>query len=844
MARIHSVTGRTVTPVTDGWEMTVLSPSRPLQPDDHPPLPPGERGRSPSYGTIPAPVPGTAAQALREAGLWSLESPAPLHDRDVVYRTRIAGHGPHTLRFHGLATLAEVWLDDERILASDSMVLAHEIPVTLTGEAVLTIRFHALHPHLATRKGRARWRPRLIEPASLRFVRTTPLGHMPGWCPPVHAVGPYRPVELVAETGPVRVRSADLRTAHDGRDGRLALTLTVEAPDGVRPAATVAVAGLTVPLAWTGTGPGAATLRADLTIPGVEPWWPHTHGHPALHAVTARIGDTRVDLGRTGFRSLAVDRGADGRGFALLVNGERIFCRGACWTPPDLAALPGGRDAYEPGLTLLRDAGANMVRVGGTMLYEADAFFELCDELGILVWQDAMLANFDYPTDPAFLASVRVEIAQLLDRSQASPALAVLCGGSEMEQQAAMLGLPRAAWSQPALTEILQAELAARRPDVAFVPNSPTAGPLPFAADSGVSHYYGVGAYQRPLEDARRANVRFASECLAFSHVPDGALGVPAVHHPRWKERVPRDSGASWDFEDVRDHYLERLHAVDPRRLRYEDPDRYLRLSRAVTGEVIEAVFGEWRRGASTCAGGLVWLWRDPWPGAGWGVVAADGTPKAAWHAMRRAFRPVQILLSDEGVNGLAVHLINETAMAIPASVTLTALRDGALPVFRAERALTLPPRSAREISAAELADRFFDLNHAYRFGPAAHDVVVATLTRSGETIGAVEPIAQSFHFPRGRALPRAELGLTARLARRDEGWGLTLATSRFACSVHVEDDAYRAEEAWFHLPPGAERTVRLLPRSATAPATMTKAPDGEVHALNALAPVRYRGTA
>ncbi len=826
MARIVSVSGQRVAALTADWHLVPTAPGAVPDPS----------GLADIRTWMAAPVPGTAAQALHQAGRWSLDAPDPLHNQDFWYRARFAAEGRRRLRLHGLATLAEVWLNGERLLSSDNMFHAHDVEARFRGDNELCIAFRGLHPVLASRKGRARWRPRMIEPGALRFVRTTLLGHMAGWCPPVHAVGPWRPVELVEESGPLRVRRADVRTRLDGTTGVLSVTLKAAWTGTTHPDAAIEVNDTRTPLAWQ----DAETLCGELHLPDVPLWWPHTHGMPALHDVRVRVGDVTVDLGRVGFRTIEIDRGPDEAGFALKINGERVFCRGACWSSADIVSLPGSRAAYAPWLERMRDAGMNMVRVGGTMVYESDDFFALCDELGLLVWQDFMFANLDYPAnDPAFAESVSREASQLLDRTQASPSLAVLCGGSEVAQQAAMLGLPRAAWSGPLFDEVLPAAVRTLRPDVPYVSNSPCGGPLPFAANSNVAHYYGVGAYLRPLDDARRAEVRFASECLAFANVPEAAAvarvldaGEAAPHHPKWKARVPRDAGAPWDFDDVRDHYLRLLYDVDPLGLRYADPDRYLRLSRAVTGEVMAEVFAEWRRGRSTCGGALVWMYQDLWPGAGWGVVDALGAPKSAWHALKRTLQPVQVTLTDEGVNGLAIHLINETPRPVAATLSLTCLRHGEVPVLRAERALALPPRSVQEIAAASLSDSFFDFTWAYRFGPPPHDVTVAALVDEAGV-----RLSEAFHFPQGRGHQRTELGLSAELQETKGQWTLRLQTKRCAQSVHVEDEGFRAEDEWFHLAPGVERVVRLIAREGASGAV----PDGEVHALNGLSAVRFR---
>ena len=760
------------------------------------------------------------------------------------------------MRLHGLATIAEVWLDGVRRLDSDSMFIAHDLDIELNGSATLALCFRSLTPALAAKRSRARWRPRLVSPPTLRNVRTTLLGHMPGWCPSIHAVGPWRPVELLGDA-PHAVDTLDLASRVENDDGIVSLTLRFANPhDTAACHATLECGAAVSSLQWS----DAFTLTGSVRVPHAQRWWPHTHGEPTLYPLTLQLDDGRVTshaLGSIGFRSLAVERGADGLGFALRVNGVPVFCRGACWTSADLVTLAGTDAQLRHAFELARAAGMNMLRVGGTMLYESDRFYTLADEYGMLVWQDFALANFDYPNDAAFSASIEREATQFLTRTRRFAALAVLCGGSEVDQQAAMFGLPPAMRAQPLFTERLPALAARERPDVPYVSNSPNGGAWPFSTNEGITHYYGVGAYQRPLDDVRRAQVRFAAECLAFANVPDDAtlhdaLGTVHTHDPRWKAAVPRDPGAGWDFDDVRDHYLQTLYSVEPARLRYEDPERYLDLSRAVVAELMSDVFAEWRRTGSTCGGALVWQLQDLRAGAGWGLIDATGRPKSALHGLAHTLQPVQLVMTDEGLNGLDIHLINERAQTFSAQLELVCLRDGSVKVVSASCPVELPPHSVQRLSAAACVGRFFDFTHAYRFGPPAHDVTIATLrdAASGEIV------SQTFYLPQRRVSERHDLGLTVAAERAGDGWQLVIEAKRFARFVHIIDPHYRAARDWFHLEPNRPFIVPLIPLSsfasqerivahASSPAFKADAtcatPAGEVRAINAISATFYR---
>ena len=191
-----------------------------------------------------------------------------------------------------------------------------------------------------------------------------------------------------------------------------------------------------------------------------------------------------------------------------------------------------------------------------------------------------------------------------------------------------------------------------------------------------------------------------------------------------------------------------------------------------------------------------------------------------------------QVLLTDEGLNGLMVHVLNESGSELRARLLLDCLRDGEVPVASADRSVVVPPRGAVRLSSAALLGRFFDATYAYRFGPPAHQVTMAHLLDEDGTL-----LAEACHVPgEARLLPPGDPGLQVECAPDGEGWVLDVRVRRFAQHVHVRHPGMSADEGWFPLSPLHPRRIRLrsLPGAAPAPA-------GEVRATNALRPQHYR---
>jgi beta-mannosidase len=362
------------------------------------------------------------------------------------------------------------------------------------------------------------------------------------------------------------------------------------------------------------------------------------------------------------------------------------------------------------------------------------------------------------------------------------------------------------------------------------VTSTPTGGSLPFQTTEGVVHYYG-NAYLRPIEDARRAGVRFTSECLAFSHLPEpdaidelAAIGVVPGSSPRWKERIPRDAGASWDFEDVRDHAVATMFGVDPLAIRYADPERWMALGRVATGEYLASVISEWRRAGSGCGGALIYTLRDLVLGAGWGVHDAAGRPKAAHWYLRRVFATRTILATDEGLNGLDLHIINDHADCFAGTVGVTLYRAGDVVVEQAQQRVDVAARSVRRVHADAMFDGFRDLTYAYKFGPPGHDAVYVELRDHTGSL-----VADTFYFPVGLSpVVEPDVGLVAGIDRGETGeFELWLESARLAVGVRIDVPGYRPVDNYVHLAPRRRRTIPLVALDPSRP------PSGHVTALN-----------
>ena len=534
-------------------------------------------------------------------------------------------------------------------------------------------------------------------------------------------------------------------------------------------------------------------------------WWPNGMGARRFYTYTIAAGGEKITR-KIGLRKLEVlnekTKSADGKdelSLVFRVNGRRLFAKGANWIPCDAFENRQTPARYRYLLASAADANMNMLRLWGGGQYEKDCFYEICDELGILVWHDMMCSCAVYPGDEAFLGEIRRELSHQLRRLRDYACIGLWCGDNEclgaigwFDETRNDKAFYRGEWIKRSK---MQADCVAKwDPNRTYWPSSPCCGPGDFGdawkEDSrGDMHNWEVWHANKPFDEYYKYRPRFCSE-FGYQSFPSPEVAETFAS----KEQI---AGHGPDFE------WHQKNSGGNRRIR-ETMARYFPAPKNVDGELLLSQFQQgmaikmavdgWRAQRPRCMGTLYWQLNDNWPVASWSSVEYGGKWKPLHHLARRFYAPVAVVARPAG----EIVALNDTAETLKGEVRAEYWAfDGR--ILKTETfPVTLKPDSAVE---------------AGRFAPEKDAFLVLTLTTP---CGSVQNDWQ-FGFYKDAPLAAAKVSAEVAAGEKPGTFRVTLATDKPAFYVWANVRNVRGEfsDNCLTLLPGRPQALVFTPKDA-----------------------------
>ncbi len=559
-----------------------------------------------------------------------------------------------------------------------------------------------------------------------------------------------------------------------------------------------------------------------ITVRGPKRWWPNGFGEQPLYRAEVMLLDeagNELDRWsrRIGLRTLTVNTDKDewGECFAHEINGVKIFAMGADYIPEDNIF---SRITQERTRRLLEDAAAanhNCVRVWGGGYYPDDWFFDICDELGLIVWQDFMFACASYELDDDFERSISAEIRDNVRRIRHHVCLGLWCGNNEMETQTL-----DGAW-QPSIKQkcdyikifeyIIPKILEAEDPVTFYWPSSPSSGgnyDNPWDENRGDAHYWDVWHGSKPFTDYRNYHFRYMSE-FGFQSFPClktvERFTAPEDRNifSRVMEMHQRNAAANGKIMT----YLSATYLYPT------DFEMLLYASQLLQAEAIRYGIEHFRRNRGRCMGAVVWQLNDIWPVASWSGIDYYGRWKALHYAQKRAFAPVMISCEEVGElserpfcvaqpvsieKSARLHVANETMERVDGTVRWSLRKADGEVILEGAQEVSVEPLSGRWLEKMDFSD--FDELEVY----ISYSFEKENKTVSENTTLFTAPKHFRFHDPE--------------LAWRREGNSLIVSAAAYAKNVEIEgvDGDVKLSDNFFDMNPG-EKRVEIVSGDASA---------------------------
>ena len=741
--------------------------------------------------------------------------------RDVVITNDLIDRDQVLLHCDGLDTFAHIAINGKDIARTDNMHRTWEFDVKRhlrEGVNRIEIRFESVLPYI-----RRRQQERAIDPhcapreiPGRAWVRKEPCNFGWDWGSVLVTCGIWRDIRIVAFD---IACIADVHVTQDhSREQSVAVNVGVAA-EVVRESElsariTLSLGGNTVASAIAVMANGWDS--AELIVDSPDLWWPNGMGDHPLYDLRVELVDPNggvldVVTKRIGLRTLELARDDDewGESFCFAVNGVRFFAKGMNWIPADTFAPRVTRDDYARLLSDAAAVHANMIRVWGGGYYESDTFYDLCDELGLCVWQDFMFSCSAYPSfDREYMDNVRIEGEENVRRLRHHPSIALWCGNNEVEWLNAgdVWTDTKMSWSDyTALFDDLLAKVVSDvDPERAYWPSSPHT-PHGDRADAnrpdcGDAHLWDVWHGRKPFSWYRGCLHRFVSE-----------FGFQSFPHPKTIESftIPSDRNVS---SYVMEHHqrsgigntMITANLLDWLRM----PDSFegmVWLSQIVHALAMKTGVEHWRRNMPRTMGALYWQLNDCWPVASWSSIDYAGRWKALHYMARRFFAPLLVsAIADDG--NVEITVTNDLREACEGRFRWSLMDLNGAVIERAAFDVTITPQASRSIVTLDLADSL------RRCG--VRNVVLWIYLDAKEHGRSSDMML--FAPPKHIDWPEPDITRTVRTGF-DGGYCVRLLAKRPTLWVWIDLDGLdaRYSDNFVHLVPGIAMTIEVQPADA-----------------------------